>query len=70
MNHQFTAILEQGDKFFIATCPEVPEAAGQGSTRDEALRDLASSIQSILDFRREEALATLAADAEQTIVEV
>ena len=70
MKHQFTAIIEHGDKYLIATCPEVPEAAGQGTTRDEALRDLADSIQSVLEFRLEEALAKLAANAERTIVEV
>ncbi len=70
MTNRFTAILQRGGKFLIATCPEVPEAAGQGMTRDEALRDLAGSIQSVLDFRREEALANLGTDAEKTVVEV
>jgi predicted RNase H-like HicB family nuclease len=70
MKNQFTAIIEQGEKYLIATSPEVPEAAGQGATRDEALRDLADSIQSVLEFRREEALAKLASNAEQTVVEV
>jgi len=70
MKNQFTAIIEQGDKYLIATCPEVPEAAGQGKTRPEALRDLSGSIRSVLEFRREEALAKLAANAEQTVVEV
>ena len=59
-----------GEKYLIATCPEVPEAAGQGVTREEALRDLADSIQSVLDYRREEALSSLTANAERTVVEV
>ncbi len=70
MKNEFTAIIEPGDKYLIATCPEVPEAAGQGKTRAEALRDLADSIQSVLDYRREEALAKLASDAEKTVVEL
>ncbi len=70
MRHQFTAIVEPGDKFMIATCPEVPEAHGQGGTREECLRDLADSIQSVLDYRREEALSQLRANAEPTLVEV
>ncbi len=70
MKHQFTAIIQNGEKFLVATCPEVPEAHGQGTTRDQCLRDLADSIQSVLDYRREEGLANLKSDAEQTIVEV
>lgn len=70
MKHQFTAIIQPGEKYLIATCPEVPEAHGQGMTREECLRDLADSIQSVLDYRREEALTHLNADAEQAVVEV
>jgi predicted RNase H-like HicB family nuclease len=35
----------------------VPEAHGQGLTREECLRDLSGSIQSVLEYLREEALA-------------
>jgi len=68
MKLRFTAIVEKGDKFLIASCPEVPEANGQGKTRAAALRDLAASIQSLLDYRRAESLARLPPDAEQTTV--
>ncbi len=70
MRHQFTAIIERGEKYLIATSPEVPEAHGQGLTREECLRDLADSIQSVLEYRREEAVANLKAGFEQAIVEV
>jgi predicted RNase H-like HicB family nuclease len=70
MKHQFTAIIEQGEKYLIGTCPEVPDAHGQGTTREECLRDLAGSIESVLEYRREEALANLRAGAEKTIVEL
>lgn len=68
--NQFTAVIERGEKYLIATCPEVPEAHGQGLTRDEALKDLADSIQSVLDYRREEALAQASREAERTVVQV
>lgn len=68
--NKFTAIIEPGEKFLIATCPEVPEAHGQGTNRDECLKDLADSIQSVLEYRREEALANLKNGSERTIVEV
>lgn len=57
MKLQFTAIVEKGEKFLIASCLELPEANGQGRTRAAALRDLAASIQSVLEYRRQEALA-------------
>jgi predicted RNase H-like HicB family nuclease len=59
MKLRFTAIFQQGEKYLLATCPEVPEAHGQGLTRQECLRDLEESIQSVLGYRREEALAKL-----------
>jgi predicted RNase H-like HicB family nuclease len=66
--NQFTAVIEQGEKYLIATCPEVPEAHGQGTTRDEALKDLGDSIQSVLEYRREEALAQASRNAERTVI--
>jgi predicted RNase H-like HicB family nuclease len=54
MKHEFTAIIERGEQFLIATCPEVPDAHRQGTTREECLRDLADSIQSVLEYRATE----------------
>ncbi|HZT23893.1 MAG TPA: type II toxin-antitoxin system HicB family antitoxin [Verrucomicrobiae bacterium] len=70
MKHQFTAIIQRGEKYLIATSPEVPEAHGQGLTREECLRDLAGSIQSVLEYRREETRANLKTGFEETVVEV
>jgi predicted RNase H-like HicB family nuclease len=66
MKNRFTAFIEKGEVFLLATCPEVPEAAGQGTTQLDALRDLSGSIQSVLDYRRQEALSRLAAGVERT----
>ncbi len=62
--------MDHGEKFLVATCAEVPEAVGQGLTRQEALRDLAGSIQSVLDYRRDEALSRLSGNAEKAVVEL
>jgi predicted RNase H-like HicB family nuclease len=67
---EFTAILERGDKYLIASCPELPEANGQGKTRSAALRDLAASIQSVLEYRRQEAFSQSSPEAERTTVTV
>jgi predicted RNase H-like HicB family nuclease len=36
------------------TCPEVPEANGQGKMREECLESLAAAIELVLDYRREQ----------------
>ena len=56
MHNEFTAIIEEAEGWFIAYCPEVPGANGQGRTKDEAVKSLAAAIQLILDDRREDGL--------------
>jgi predicted RNase H-like HicB family nuclease len=56
MHNEFTAIIEQDGEWFIAFCPEIPGASGQGRTRDEARDNLSGAIALILDDRREDAL--------------
>ena len=52
MKNEFTSIIERDDDWYIAYCPEVPGANGQGRTRDEARESLAAAIALILDDRR------------------
>ena len=56
MRNEFTAIIEQDEGWFIAYCPEVPGANGQGRTKEEAVRSLGAAIELILEQRREEGL--------------
>lgn len=70
MRDQFTAIIQRGEKHLISPSPEVPEAHGQGSMREDSLRDLADSTQSVLEYRREEAMANLKAGFEQAVAEL
>ena len=70
MSNTFTAIFERDDSWYIAYCPEVPGANGQGRTKEEARENLASAIELILRDRREDALRGLPADAEQDTVTV
>lgn len=53
MHNEFTAIIEKDGDWFIAYCPEVPGANGQGRTREESKRNLAEAIELILEDRRE-----------------
>jgi predicted RNase H-like HicB family nuclease len=59
MRHEFTAIIETEDDWFIAYAPEVPGANGQGKTKEEALRSLGQAIELILLDRREDGLRGL-----------
>ena len=57
MHNEFTAIIESAEEGgYIAYCPEVPGANGQGETIEEAKKNLAEAIALILEDRREDAL--------------
>ena len=56
MTNQFTAVIEQDGEWFIAFCPELPGANGQGRTKDECLESLREAVVLILDDRRTDAL--------------
>lgn len=56
MHNEFTAIIERDGKWFIAYCPEIPGANGQGETLEECRESLAQAIALILEDRREDAL--------------
>ena len=63
MSSEFTAVIEQDGKWFIAYCPEVPGANGQGKTKEEALASLREAIALVLQDRREEGLRGIPPDA-------
>jgi len=70
VHNEFTAIMERDGEWFIAYCPEIPGANGQGRTRDEARASLSDAISLILADRREDALRGLPSDAEKDTVTV
>ena len=63
MHNEFTAVLERDEDWFIAYCPEIPGANGQGKTKEEALDSLSKAIALILQDRREDGLRGLPPDA-------
>jgi predicted RNase H-like HicB family nuclease len=63
MKNEFTAIIERDGDWYIAYCPEIPGANGQGRTKDEARQTLAEAIELILEDRREDALRGVPPDA-------
>lgn len=68
MKHEFTAIFERDNEWYIAYCPEIPGANGQGKTKEEARQSLADAIALILEDRREDALRGVPDDAERETV--
>ena len=70
VHNEFTAIIEKDGDWFIAYCPEIPGANGQGRTREEARASLSEAISLILADRREDALRGVPPEAEQDTVTV
>ncbi len=55
MSNEFTAITERDEDWFIAYCPEIHGANGQGSNIEECKQNLAEAIALILEERRQDA---------------
>jgi len=56
MVNEFTAIIEKDGEWYIACCPEIPGANGQGKTKTEARNSLVDAISLILEDRRKDGL--------------
>jgi len=39
MHNEFTSIIEKDNGWYIAYCPEIPDANGQGENRDRLQRE-------------------------------
>ena len=56
MRNEFTAVFERDGTWYVAYCPEIPGANGQGLTKEEARRSLLDAIGLILSDRRDDGL--------------
>ena len=70
MRNEFTAVVERDGKWFIAYCPEIPGANGQGKTKAQCLKSLSEAIDLILEDRSDDALRGLPANAVRELVAV
>lgn len=68
MHNEFTAIIERDGEWYIAYCPEIPGANGQGKTKDDCLKSLSAAIDLILEDRRQDALRGIPKDATREVV--
>ena len=70
MRNEFTAVIERDGDWYVAYCPEIPGANGQGKTIDEAKESLADAIVLILEDTREDGLRGVPSDAIRDTVAV
>ena len=70
MHNEFTAIIEKDEDWYIAYCPEIPGANGQGKTKAECLKSLSEAIRLILEDRRQDAMRGIPQDAVSDVVAV
>jgi predicted RNase H-like HicB family nuclease len=70
MHNEFTAIFEKDEEWYIAYCPEIPGANGQGKTLDECRKSLSEAISLILEDRRNDVLRGVPEDAIKEVVTV
>ena len=70
MHNEFTAIIEKDDDWYIAFCPEIPGANGQGKTIEECKQNLSEAIALILADRRDDALRGVPPEARREIINI
>lgn len=70
MHNQFTAVIEQDGEWYVAYCPEIPGANGQGKTIEECKANLAEAIALILEDRRQDVLRAVPENAITEIIDV
>jgi predicted RNase H-like HicB family nuclease len=68
VTNEFTAVFERDGEWWIAYCPEIPGANGQGKTKTEARESLVDAIALILEDRREDGLRGVPAGTERETV--
>jgi len=69
MRHEFTVLIEKGEKYYIGYCPEIPGANGQGETVEACRENLKEAIDLILRDRLEDGLRGVPTDVlRQTVI--
>ena len=70
MRNKFTAVIERDGDWYIAYCPEMSGANGQGKTIEEVRKSLADAIALILEDRRADGLRGVPPEAIRETVSV
>jgi len=57
MAHKYLVTLSAGeDGYIVAECPSLPGCVSQGSTREEALKNIQEAIEGIIEVRKAQQL--------------
>ena len=70
LRNEFTAVIDWDEDWYIALCPEMPAANGQGKTREEAKQSLAEAILMLLEDKRNDGLRGVTDDAIMEVIVV
>jgi predicted RNase H-like HicB family nuclease len=70
MQNEFTAVIERDGDWFVAWCPEIPEANGQGKTIEDCRENLSQAISLVLEDRREDAMRGVPPSAVRELIKV
>jgi len=70
MINQFHAIYECDGEWFVAFCPEIPEANGMGKTKSKCLENLIDAIRLILEDRYEDSIRGLTENYKNELITV
>ncbi len=70
MRNEFTAVIEQDGDWYVAWCPEMPGANGQGRTVQESKLSLAEAIALILEDRREDMMRGVPESALREVIQI
>jgi predicted RNase H-like HicB family nuclease len=68
MPSQYTAVVQQHDKWWIGWIEEVPGVNSQGKTRDELLDNLRDAFDEALEMNRADARAAAAGAFEEVSI--
>ncbi len=58
---KLTAKIHRDEEWYVALCPEMPGANGQGRTTEECLQSLREAVLLLMEDQREDALSKAAA---------
>ncbi|MGR3301445.1 MAG: type II toxin-antitoxin system HicB family antitoxin [Candidatus Scalindua sp.] len=70
MHNEFTAIIEKDEDWYIAYCPEIPGANGQGHMLEECKNSLSEAISLILEDRRNDVLRGMPEGVIQEVITI
>ena len=65
MDARYTALIQKDGKWWVGWVEEIPSVNSQGSTRQELMDNLRSTLEEALEMNRVDALEGVAGDYEE-----